>query len=452
MANTFLHKTPCSFDPDRAIIFKLNRVKAKKKNWYVRILRNREGSGPKYFQRSLGYDGADEQHAMELAKGHWIQLLQAESVGNTYGHTKFGRLWEAFITETPLTHHRRDRLEHVYRRYFSEYFGNLDVPTINTKTYVEYLKWRMGYWQRREDAGLEMPRTWKYTPSNTTLRSERQALHQFLQWCRAQDYISNIPYLPWDFQKLDIHPNMKKHYGKALSDSHYTMIVKRLKKRAFQAEHHTEIIRYARLRLYFFVVICGNTLLRPGTEAMNLKWKHIEIKKSPKHNRYVYPYLHITHGKMGERNVIGTYRSAVYLMEWRKVAKQFGYGKDDDYVFANYDGKICYAHYLGRCLKRELKGKTKKEKDVRNHPDGTKVTLYSLCRHTAIVRRIRHSKWDVSQVAHAAGTSILQISTAYANEWAEQNPDRFADTAPEDGPKWDEKEIETAEDLFSKWS
>lgn len=35
-----------------------------------------------------------------------------------------------------------------------------------------------------------------------------------------------------------------------------------------------------------------------------------------------------------------TYRGTLFLLRWRKYCLEYGLGKDDDYVFARYNGKM----------------------------------------------------------------------------------------------------------------
>jgi hypothetical protein len=443
MGSYYTHKKWAPFDSDRVLIYKIKG--SPKGSYYVRI--KRAGRGKGYWSKTL--DCVDERTALKRAKEYWIEMITSEQRGVVYGQYNFSKLFQEFLDSHPFKEDRRNRVVHVYTRYFSEYFGSMPVGSINLEEFKKYLHWRWTYWERKKKAGEPVPGNAAEKPANKTLRSERQLLKQFLTWCKDEHIIDSVPNLPYDFEKLDIPVKQEKSRGKPLSDKHHAAVIRRLHSFAcikeweagmsgevldadgnvegsfepnpmrFMAEDRVTV--WARLRLYYFVVITGNLLLRQGTEATKLKWENIEHRVDDKDKRKKYAIIRVMEGKKGRREPVFTPYGRAYaqLVRWHLIAKSFGVGKPGDYVFGDLDGEHIPSHYIGRLHSRCLK-----KWKLNKHSDNTSVTLYSY-RHTAISRRIRKSGWDLLRVAKAANTSALTISMSYADDWMEANKERY---------------------------
>ncbi len=451
-------KEDCPFDPERAVIFKIRN--SPKQSYYVRI--RKEGKGRGYFQASL--DCLDRDTALVRARDHWREMIRAETRGIVYRRTRFDELFERFLSDYPWrsdSRKRRSRL--VYDRYFSSFFGNTDIQSIDQKRYKEYMEYRCAYWKRKKELNEPIPYNVAFVPSKRTLLSERQILNQFLRWCQAKGYLDSIPYFDWDFEKMGLSVNTKKTRGKAIEYNQYQAIISKLREYAKDGDKNApkingkigtgfnDIHRFSRWRLYYFCVITGNLLLRQGTEATGLKWRDITHRVDKEGRRFAE--VRVRHGKMGGRSepVISPFgRAYKQILDWQAKTLEFKldsgklrFGQPEDYVFPNWDGSEIPTHYMGRQFSRRLK-----EWNLNRHADGTNITLYSL-RNTAISRRIIKSQWDVSQVAQAAGTSILQISSAYAYEWKLRNAERFA-TTHADGEYKPNKQVEDEQEELIK--
>ena len=64
------------------------------------------------------------------------------------------------------------------------------------------------------------------------------------------------------------------------------------------------------------------------------------------------------------------------------------------------------------------------DKDIQ----GRSVTMYAACRHQRISNAIKKSGWDLITLSKAADTSIMSISTSYADDIMEANSDRYSNT------------------------
>ena len=446
MGAYYSHLKPSTFDSDRVFIYKIKG--STKGSWYVRI--KRAGKGKGYWTKGL--DCTDERTAWKRAKQYWVEMLTADERGVQFGQTTFSKLFQEFLLKRNFKPDRRARIVHVFTRYFSEYFENMNVSLIDVEEFIKYINWRIGYWDRKEAEGAALPPNKKNKPSANTLKSERQILSQFLNFCKETHVINTVPKLPYDWESINVDVETKKSRGKPLSDKHHASIISKLYKYAMVEEWkagmsgkeydkkgkviaefkpdpmrymtHDEVTTYARLRLYYFIVITGNLLLRQGTEATRLRFENIEHKVDPNDERKKYAVIRVLEGKKGRRDPVFTPYGRAYdqVVTWHLIAKSFGVGKPAQHVFGDLEGEYVPAHYHGRMHSRILK-----RWKLGKHSDGTQVTLYSY-RHTAICRRIRKSGWDLIRVAKAANTSALAISTSYADEWMEADKERYTNT------------------------
>tara|TARA_Y100000310_G_scaffold326699_1_gene391967 strand:+ start:2196 stop:3362 length:1167 start_codon:yes stop_codon:yes gene_type:complete len=365
---------------------------------------------------------------MDKARQVWIDFKAATARGHHYGKTKFVPLFKVFLESSTFKADRFNRIQHIFDRYFSSFWKNYDIRDVDNKSFKRYLNWRCDFWRNWEAQGKKVPSNAKKIPGLTTLKSERQVLKQFLRWCvEDQQVLAVVPSISpviegWEKGRV----NMKKTRGYPLDPSQFASIYEQLRLWALvNNDEPNWIHRFARLRLYYFVLITVSCLLRPGTEATNLRWKDLRIVKGKEGDQIAL--WDVLSGKKGARTTpaFSTYGGVKHILRWRAVCKQYDFGQDEDLVFPNWDGEVIPTHYMNRVLKRLLK-----KWGIEETHSGQSITLYTF-RATAIARRITKAKWDVSQVASAANTSIATISSAYMKEWMEQDPDRWATTDPE---------------------
>jgi len=75
-----------------------------------------------------------------------------------------------------------------------------------------------------------------------------------------------------------------------------------------------------------YILILANTVMRPGTETYNLKWKHIEEFQQ---NGLRYMRFWVS-GKTGERELIARHNVRRYL---NRIESRFEVCKPNNYVF-----------------------------------------------------------------------------------------------------------------------
>lgn len=443
MANYYLYKTKCGFGHgDNTVIYQLASTDTPR-NWYVRIKKNKTG----YHQESL--NTSNKSIALEYAQEVWFKFRNSERKGTTYGRSDFNHLFARFLDEYTWSASRYARVSHIFKRYFSEFFVTYDIEDIDNKMWKEYLGWRLLYWHRKEQAGERVPGHSKKKPAQSTIRSERQALMQFLRWCSMNHILATVPTISARLDP-DTMKNIKteRTRGLPMTDTQYARALSLLRDWAIKNNDEQHWIRsFSRKRILYFILVNTNCLLRMGTEATMLKWSDLDIVDSKTRPGVRVGMWNVRSGKMGgrEQPAVSTYRGLLHILRWRKICVGYGFGKDSDFVFPNYDGERIPTFYMNKLLVRKLT-----EWGITETPVGTKITLYSF-RATAISRRIRKSNWDIAKIAAAANTSIATISKHYAREWVQQNPDRLADTNRGGKLYLENAEASEIEDLLSEF-
>ena len=428
MGDYYEQTIPHPIDAERVMLFTL--CSSKKKNWYCRILK-REGDG--YFQKSLRTTNKDL--AMEKARKLYLAMWSVEEKGLEYTDARFSPCFREFLFYSGMNPDRHTRAKSIFGRYMGEFFGETPVRQIDNKMWQDYLRFRTTYWTNAERGGVELPDHYRRVPAESTLRSERQILKQFLYWCAENGIIEHVPRLTWKYAGVrGVKFNTERRRCKALTESMEMKIERKL--RSYCVSQNTKDKerqanrRFGRARLYYFIYICRHTLIRPSKEALSLRWEDVTFQDSRKEPGLRLATINVRDSKTGiPRVAVMPYGQVELLTKWRGVSREFGMGEPGDYVFpkwdhTTHDGKTqVEAHILGRLLRRKLL-----EWGLHRTEAGKVITLYSIARHTGITRRIEVSGWNVGQVATAAGTSIKQISDFYYESFVRADPDKWAKT------------------------
>ena len=437
-------------NPSRVSLFLINGNDCG--NWYVRIRKDKGG----YYQASLKTASFDI--ASERASLVYLKLIDSETRGRVFTNRTFGQTFTEFIKESGLSHHRKTRIQSIFRRYFLPYFKEMDLSDINSIEFNNYLRWRSSYWKLAEtEEKLEHERrsgtpvfNISKVPAVSTLRGERQVMVQFLGYCVREQYISQLPLLRAKIENIEgVVASRNRKKAKALDPDLEGNIERALRDYCLDRGQDDDnwLRRFGRARLYFFIYWSRHSLIRPSSELTHVKWRDVEIQDSQKHDGYKLALINVLNSKTGKpRLAVMPYGQTELIFRWRDYCKTFNtltnsnmFGKQEDYVFPSYKGghELVETHLLGRLLARNLKlwGLNRTE-------DGRIVTMYSIARHTGITRRIERSNWDVGRIATAAGTSIQAISSSYYEAFIRQNPDRWAMTFRNGKPTLTERKLE----------
>ena len=439
-------------DKERVAIFTLKTTK--KKTWYVRILK-RKGKG--YFQKSLGTENKDT--AIELARALYLSLWRAEEKGVEFHNVTFTATFHEFLKHGNLSKHRHTRVKGVFCRYFQPFFKEMAVGEMDEKTWNDYLRFRVDFWRKAEEDGKLRDQqiegipvyNYKLVPRETTLKSERQILRQFLYYCLRNRYIERVPYFSSNLSGIvGVVYNDTRIRSKALTPNRERDIERELRRYCITdgQKDRNALKRFARARLYYFVQICKHALIRPSTEAVSLKWLDISTQESRKHPGHTLALINIRSAKTGKPRVaVMPYGQVHYITSYHEYCKEFGFGKPGDFVFPKWGSdEAVEPHIISRLLRDKLL-----KWGLHRDEEGKVISMYSLVRHTGITRRIERSNWDVGRTATAAGTSIKQISTYYYEAFAKQNPDRWAITFKGGIPKIEEKKLKSTRDAAAKY-
>jgi hypothetical protein len=420
-------------DSQRLIIFTLKS--SKKKTWYARI-RRKNGSG--YFQRSL--KTTNEAEARIAARKLYLDMYSIEERGLKYIGSKFSDAFREFINSGTMPPGRIDRAVSVFTRYFSPYFRNIEIHLIDTASFKRYLEWRVDFWARKTDEEIAEMRArgdrvynTAKKPRETTLKSERQLMKQFLYWAEEKGFIEHVPSLKVSFKTLLGSKTQETRLrSKAVSRKQARRIERLLRKYCLTdgAKDPNPLRRFSKARLYFFIYWSKHTLIRPSTELSALKWGDVDLRDSQKEDGQKLALINVTESKTGKPRVcVMPYGQVRLITRWHKICREadglhrHGFGRPHDYVFPAWDGSRLQPTKLGRLLSQKLRlwG------EHLNDETSKVITLYSLARHTGITNRIENG-WSVGQVATAAGTSIKQISSFYYEAFVKADPDKWANT------------------------
>ena len=476
MSAYLLNKFKPQFDIERkprCLMYQIAKT-SEPRSWYLRV-RRKDGS---YFHQSL--EETNRADAIRLAQELYFEIRTAENRGVVYGKNTFKRIFTRWMKQHQTGEGREATVMSRYTRYLT-WFDNYEIHNINELTFAAYLVWRVSYWDNYELKPNEtnigkFNRGGVYNtrkiPSATSLKSERQILVQCLRWACSRSLLDVVPIINSDMRayekantELKGKINHKKTRGSAIPDRIFNRIMGKLRHWAIDSNTDTHPEHsYARYRLYYFILITNNSLIRPGTEATRLKWGELGRVTSKQDKDVWLYYFNIREGKKqryGQDDTVKflTPDGLLQLLKWRSLCQEkydIGFS-DDDYVFPKVDGEHCDTHYMSRLFRRLLlrwddEGKEKAQKARKNKvyvplavdKQGTNITLYSF-RHSKISNLLIHSGRTIAEVSRMADTSLLQISRAYFKTAMLADADRYADMSV------DRTAVERVSDEDKEW-
>ena len=162
-----------------------------------------------------------------------------------------------------------------------------------------------------------------------------------------------------------------------------------------------------------YVLILANTGIRHGTEADNLKWKHIRIANENGKNLLLFNVS----GKTGHRELVARHSCVSYLRRLHKRTDSIKHlsftqlleAKQDIPVFALSDGTET------RNLRQPFRELLKTADLLKDPRTGKNRTLYSL-RHMYATLQLTHSRsTNIHLLAVQMGTSVGMIEKHYSH-------------------------------------
>ncbi len=285
-------------------------------------------------------------------------------------------------------------------KYFIPFFGKTFITNIDHEKIQAFNAWRT------DIIGRE--------PKASTLNTHNSAMNKVYAEAVARGFITQgkVPILANKGEEATRRPDFSL-------DDYRTMIRKlphwiKTGKRG-KSQHMRDLLRD-------YVLILANTGMRHGTEAQNLRWKHVTVF-SENGLEYVEFYLH---GKTKPHEAIGRAGTIDYLkrihsrtdaiknIPFYDMLKQ----KVDLPVFCLPDGTV--TEHLRQTFKAFLKdaGLLKCPKT------GQDRTLYSL-RHTYATFALVNDGMDIHALAKQMGTSIGMIERHYSHLTPRMKKDMF---------------------------
>ncbi len=283
--------------------------------------------------------------------------------------------------------------QYIYaiNKYLIPYFGKYNIDKIDYPLITRFAAWRIE----------EM----KKSPSQSAINTHNSALNRIFDEALLRGYITQIqvPHLENKGASSDRRPTF--------TESEYDALV--LAMRAWAKEARKGYETQARNILRSYVLILANTGIRAGTEAMNLKWKHIFYDTINGKQTLTFAVKGKT---KKERRIQVKTMVARYLQRIQQrdeqlknmtfdevIAKQI-----DRYVF-RIDDKDMTTQY-GRMFKRLLESAELLVDPI----TANERTLYSL-RHYYATRMLTKGHVSHYQLSQYMGTSVGMIEKHYGH-------------------------------------
>ena len=278
----------------------------------------------------------------------------------------------------------------VTQNYLIPFFGKYNIANINYQQVSAYEEWR------KQKFGREL--------KASTVNTHIAALNRVFDEAIAREYMqkTQVPVLT---------NNGRASMRRAdFSRCEYVQMLKAFRK--WVGQTHMQKSLQMRELLKDYVRFLANTGIRHGTEAQNVRWKHIDVFVE---NRRKYLAVWVD-GKTGQREVIAKASTITCLKRIHKRCNDINHLTFDELleqkldlpVFRLADGTV--TKYLCQTFKKFLE-------DIGLLVDtktGQERTLYCL-RHTYATFQLVNNNVDMHTLAKQMGTSILMLEKHYSH-------------------------------------
>ena len=275
-------------------------------------------------------------------------------------------------------------------RYLTPFFGAQYVTTIDYEKVQQFYEWR------RAKMGRE--------PKASTLNTHNSAMNRVFEEAVARGFIAhkNVPLLVNRGEKSERRPDFTRE--------EYATMIRKLPSwiNLGKASKPTDMRHLMR----DYVLIMANTGMRHGTEALNLKWKHVTLFEEKD-----LQYLEMSvSGKTGRRDIICRSGTINYLKRIHERSEDIKHIPFEDLlkqridlpVFRLPDGTV--SKNIHQTFRKYLT-----DTGLITCPrTGQNRTLYSL-RHTYATFALLNDGMDIHALAVQMGTSIGMIERHYSH-------------------------------------
>ena len=278
----------------------------------------------------------------------------------------------------------------VTENYLIPFFGSYSIANIGYRQIRAYEEWR------REKFGREL--------KASTVNTHNSALNRVFDEAIARGYLqkSHLPVL----SNKGGASMRRADFGR----QEYAQMLKAFAKWVRQARTSKSL--QMRELLWDYVRLLTSTGIRHGTEAQNLRWKHVEVIVDGG-RRYLAVWVD---GKTGQREVIAKASAITYLKRIHKRCEDIRHLTFDELlakkldlpVFRLGDGTV--TNNLHQTFKVFMED-TGLLVDAKT---GQERTLYCL-RHTYATFQLVNNNVDMHTLAKQMGTSILMLEKHYSH-------------------------------------
>jgi integrase len=272
-------------------------------------------------------------------------------------------------------------------KYFIPFFGNYTVEGITTELVRDFEGWRIAVMGR--------------VPMQSTKRNHSSTYIRIINLAKECGVISSTRAVPMLDSKGE-----KSRARPAFTDEEFMVLIAYMP--SWIETSYTARTRQMRILCGMYIEFLVNTGIRHGTEALPLRWKHLQW-----HWIGEKKYLRIwVSGKTGPRYLIAKNEVIAVLerlMQWQELA----YATLDALIQAKLD-RLLFRLVTGEAISNmeNIFRNLMKHSELMFDSGGQKRTLYSL-RHTYATRALAKGI-DIHTLARQMGTSVLMIEKHYS--------------------------------------
>ena len=282
--------------------------------------------------------------------------------------------------------------------WFIPYFANTDINKINLKALTEFNTWRD---EKREKRF-----------SQSGINNHNAALNKVLDEAELNGWITKA------MRPTLLNKGVATQSRGSFSNAEYNRLTRNLR------DFHTTTSRpkaaATRETLRNYVMVLANTGIRHGTEALNLRWRHIDWYEKDDEK-----YLEFSvDGKTNSRSLIGRDSLADILLRQSQLNPKLNFSdiddllksKNDEFVFVNRLGERATVFNLNRAFNALLHNLS-----MKSGADDKERTLYSL-RHYYATQDLSRGM-STHMLAKQLGNSTTMIDKHYSKVSPRLNAD-----------------------------
>ncbi|TQM92405.1 tyrosine-type recombinase/integrase [Roseinatronobacter monicus] len=264
------------------------------------------------------------------------------------------------------------------------------MANIDTKALIEFGKWRTEQLGRKAH--------------HSTINTHNTALNRVLDEAEQRGWITHA------IRPKPINDGLKTESRGSFTLEEYEVIYKGLRKWPAATDHSKTAATREVLRDY--VLILANTGIRHGTEAENLRWKHIHLFEE---GGLTFLEMSVS-GKTGQRDLICRASTINYLKRIQSRCPDIADMTFEDLIRAQLDLPVFRLPdgTVSKNLRQTFKFLMKHTELLKCPRTGQDRTLYSL-RHTYATFALLNDGLDIHTLAVQMGTSIGMIERHYSH-------------------------------------